>query len=365
MKVLFIGATNSNHTIRWVNSLAARGHEVLLACRGDQQQEFGEISPNVTIHYMKFGGGIGYYLNVPELRALYRKFKPDIVNAHYATGYTTLARLAGTRPLISSCWGSDVYDFPLHSERNRRMLCKNLNYADAIASTSHAMADQARDMIRDPNRDITVTPFGVDADLFSPAEQKVVNERPVIGIVKYLEPVYDIPLLIKAFAITYHNSTDVKPILSITGGGPLKDELVALAESLGVGDSVFFHDTIKNAEVPKTVRGFDIFVNCSIRESFGVAVVEAMACEIPVVVTNAPGYREVVVDGETGIVLPDRDPETMAAAFRKLLDDPALRERYGKAGRKRVLENYVWDNNVTTMENLYISVAEKYRKGKK
>jgi len=363
MKILLIGALNSNHTKRWANAMAARGHTVMVAHRPDQTDDMGDLHPSVKTAALKFGGtNYSYYLNVPSLRKIYKKFRPDVVNAHYATGYTTLARLAGARPLISSCWGSDVYDFPLKSKLNRRMLCKNLNQADAVASTSYAMADQARKMIGDPDRAITVTPFGVDTDLFSPAEQKVENQRPVIGIVKYLEPIYDIPLLIRAFALTYHSSGEVKPILSITGSGRLKEELVALADSLGVGDSVFFHDTIKNTEVPNTVRGFDIFVNCSLRESFGVAVVEAMACQIPVVVTNAPGYREVVVDGETGIILPDRDPETMAAAFRKLLGDPALRERYGKAGRKRVLENYVWKNNITTMENLYISVAEKHRK---
>ncbi|MGX8690946.1 MAG: glycosyltransferase, partial [Bacteroidaceae bacterium] len=91
--------------------------------------------------------------------------------------------------------------------------------------------------------------------------------------------------------------------------------------------------------------------------SFGVALVEAMACGIPVVATDTVGFREVVADAETGYVLKDRDPETMAQALLKLLSDKDLRERMGAAGRKRVLENYDWEQNVTTMENLFKKVS--------
>ena len=354
MKILLIGAATSNHTKRWVNSLSRKGHEVLLLCRGDQVDDHGEIDRAVKIHYLKFGGGIGYYLNVIEARKVYKAFKPEVVNAHYATGYGTMARLAALRPLVISCWGSDVYEYPYLGKRNRNMLKKNLVYADAIASTSYAMAEQAKWACGDNNKKVTVTPFGVDVKKFAPKEKEK-HDRPVIGIVKYLEPIYDIPLLIKAFSIVYKNE-EIKPILEIYGDGSLKKELIALTQELAVKDDVHFNGTIPNTQVPDVLNSFDVFVNCSKAESFGVAVVEAMACKIPVIVTDTEGFKEVVVDGKTGIVLKDRKPETMADALTLLLHDKELSSEMGENGRKRVLDIYDWDKNVTLMENLYEDV---------
>lgn len=356
MKILFIGAATSNHTIRWVNSLSKKGHEVLLVCRSDQKDKNNQILSQVKIKYLKFGGQTySYYFNVPQIRYIYKKFNPDIVNAHYATGYGTLARIARLKPLVISCWGSDVFDFPNHGKWCLNILRKNFNYSNAVASTSEAMAKEAKKHWNNPNRKVIVTPFGVDLNLFSPEIKKHFNNRPVIGLVKYLEPIYDIQLLIRAFSIVY-NQLDVKPLLKIYGSGSLKKELIELAKELNIDEAVKFTDTIPNTEVPQVLNTFDVFVNCSLRESFGVALVEAMSCCVPVVVTDTVGFREVVVDEVTGIILKDREPQTMAKALIRLLNNQELRIKFGKAGRKRVEELYDWEKNVEIMENLFYKV---------
>lgn len=357
MKILFIGAATSNHTVRWVNALSGLGHTVMLVSRGDQRHERNEIAIDVKVIYLKFRGSKGYYLNVPELRRIYNKFKPDVVNVHYATGYATLARLAHMRPLVVSCWGSDIYDFPWKNLRNQRLVCRNLNYANAVASTSIAMANKAREVLKNPEKEITITPFGVDTELFKPLEKNKDNHTPIIGIVKYLEPIYDVALLIKAFSIVC-NKLEAIPKLLIYGSGSQKEELIKLTEHLRIDNMVEFYDTIPNSQVPEVINSFDVFVNCSVRESFGVAVVEAMACEVPVVVTNAEGYREIVVDRETGIILQDREPESMATALIELLRNDEKRRQYGEAGRKRVLDLYDWKKNICIMEKLYKKVAQ-------
>lgn len=348
-----MGAAISNHTLRWVNSLSEKGHEVLLVCRGDQKanDENIKISPKVKVHYLCYGGGVGYYFNVPELRRVYKQFQPDIVNAHYATGYGAMARLAKIRPLVISFWGSDIYEYPYLSKLNRRLLYKNIKYADAIASTSIAMADKIKEVYPEYHKDICVIPFGVDTNLFKP-QKSTKNRRPIIGIVKYLKPIYDIPLLINAFSIIWHNA-DIKPLLHIYGGGPLQGELEMLCDKLGIRQDVHFFGTVPNTEIAEAINLMDIFVNCSKSESFGVALLEAMACEVPVVATNTEGYREVVNDGVTGIILKDRKPETMAAEIQRLLDDSELSKTLGINGRKRVMELYDWDIDVSIMENLY------------
>lgn len=368
MKIMFLGAAISNHTLRWVNSLSKKGHDVLMVCRDDQKNMSGEILDNVQVHYLKYGGGLGYYLNAFELNKVYKKYKPDIVNAHYATGYGTLARAAKVSPLVISCLGSDVFDFPFHNPFCKKILLKNFNYADAVASTSVVMAKKVKEIYPKLRKNIYVTPFGVDINLFKPDKIKK-NERPIIGIVKYLKPIYDIPLLIKAFSIV-HKQFDPKPILHIYGGGPLQEELEKMCSELEISKDVFFFGTIPNVELPKAINAMDIFVNCSKRESFGVALVEAMACEIPVIATDTEGFREVVENGVTGTILRDRMPETLADEIVRLLNDSELSESYGKNGRKRVMELYNWDDNVETMIKLYTDIilqkrSKLYLKGNK
>lgn len=362
MRILFLGAAISNHTLRWVNSLSERGHEILLVCRGDQKakDENIKISSKVRVYYLRFGGGIGYYLNIFELKKVYREFSPDIVNAHYATGYGTLARHAGTRPLIVSFWGSDIYDFPYHSRANKNMLYRNIKYADAIAATSIAMSAKIKEVYPTINKEVYVTPFGVDVNLFKPVPRTRKN-KPVIGIVKYLKPIYDIPLLIYAFAII-KKRTNIDPLLYIYGGGPLLEELKQLCKKLGISDDVTFFGTIPNTKIPKAINKMDVFVNCSKMESFGVALIEAMACGVPVVATNTEGYREIIENGVTGVILKDRDPQTMAEEIIKLLVNPALAKTYGENGRKKVLKLYDWEKNVSIMEKLYVDTISKYRK---
>lgn len=357
MRIMLFGSLISTHSAKWVNSLAARGHEVMLVSYPIASKKNIVFDDRVRVHLLRFSGKIGYYLNIPEVRKLAKKFRPDVINAHYASGFGTLVRWARLRPFVISCYGSDVFTYPFLSKFNMYIIRKNLNYADAIGCTSHIMAEQARMVMGKPKQKITVTPFGVNVKNCTPSSEKKTNERPIIGIVKYLEPIYDIPLLINAFAILRKEWT-IKPILRIYGDGHLKEELIELTKQLGVSKDVQFMGPIPNVDVPNAVNEMDIFVNCSLKESFGVNMVEAMACEVPVVATDTAGAREVIDQNVTGIVLKDRKPETMAAVFKELLSDPDRRMAMGKAGRERVLRLYDWEKNVVIMEDLYKSLIK-------
>lgn len=354
MRIMIIGPELSTHPKRWAIAMASRGHEVLLVSREDQKDQKRELPDNIKVIYLSHGGRLGYYLNVPEVKKICREYKPDIVNAHYASGNGTLARLSGVRPLVISCWGSDIFEYPYQNAINKYILKKNFKYADAIASTSKSMAEEARKVMGDPNLDITVTPFGVNPSVFYNKHLEKNKNRPVIGIVKYLKPIYDIELLIKAFAIV-KQTTDA-PVLHIYGDGPLRRKLEGMCTELGISDSVTFFGIVPNTEVPDILNTFDIFVNCSKRESFGVAVVEAMACELPVVVTQTSGYCEIVDNEVNGVILKDRNPHTMANTLLHLLRDDSERERLGRAGRQKVLEEYDWESNITIMEKLFESL---------
>jgi glycosyltransferase involved in cell wall biosynthesis len=88
-------------------------------------------------------------------------------------------------------------------------------------------------------------------------------------------------------------------------------------------------------------------------ESFGVSALEAMACECPVVASDADGFTEVIEDGVSGIIVPRRNTEAAAAALQKFIDNPQMKEKMGKAARERVCKLYEWDTNVKQMVEIY------------
>jgi len=96
-------------------------------------------------------------------------------------------------------------------------------------------------------------------------------------------------------------------------------------------------------------------------ESFGVAIIEASACGVPVVVSNAGGLPEVVVDEQTGFIVPRNNPKEAAERFLRLLRNLQLRKEMGNAGRQFVLENYEWKENADRMECLYETIVKEYR----
>ena len=120
MKIIFLGEAASIHTIRWVNSLSKQGIEVILVSLRGQTSKIDGIDKKVKVIYLPFGTKLGYYLNIYSLKKIISKEKPDIINAHYASGYGTLGRLSGFKKKLLNVWGSDVYDFPNESKMKKK-----------------------------------------------------------------------------------------------------------------------------------------------------------------------------------------------------------------------------------------------------
>ncbi len=360
-KVVLLGPVSVIHTQRWATALAERGIDVVLATQHPDPD--WPVPAGVRVVALPYTGAAGYFANVAALRRLLRTERPDLLNAHYASGYGTTAALAQFRPWLLSVWGSDVYDFPYEGRLKGWWLRRNLRQADAIASTSHAMAKQVRRLLPG-HGDIAITPFGVDVERFSPQPQTKAHDGLVIGTVKTLAPKYGIDVLLRAFALLVDGAgleRGSEPGLSlvIVGGGPQRAELESLAAALGIAAKVRFVGAVPHADVPRWLNGFDVYAAASRldSESFGVAILEASSCGLPVVVSDAGGLSEVVSDGVTGLVVARDDPQALAMALAGLVASPAQRQRLGVAGRQHVIDHYEWQATVDHMVVCMQSVA--------
>jgi len=361
MKIALLSGGSSVHTIRWANGLSEAGLDVHLV---SFQPLIESVCPSVRVHILKNFGPIGYFLHVPRVRKLLMKLKPDLVHAHYASGYGTLARLSSFRPFVLSVWGSDVYDFPKKSQIHNWLVKRNLSGADAVTSTSHCMATQVRSIL--PSLDVIhVIPFGVDLDDYCDSCDLAISEPAegeiVVGTVKVLAPKYGIDTLIRAFALVHKDLCIEEPGLTnglklkIVGEGPQRAELEKLAKSLELEDKILFIGRVEHRHVPALLYSMDIFTALSTldSESFGVAAVEAGAAGLPSVVSNVGGLPEVILDNVTGLIVKKECPRSAANAIKKLIHDRQLRHRLGVNARKNVQEQYNWQSNVADMVSLY------------
>lgn len=361
MKVLILSDPNSSHTLKWAQSLAQREISIFIFGIGKLKTDYThEINIQVkmfeTPTIRREGALLKYkYLTaLPSLLKSIKNFKPDIIHAHYASSYGLLGALSRFHPLIISVWGSDVFSFPLKSLIHKKILIYTLNKADEILSTSHVMKKEASLYTK---KEIKVTPFGVDLNQFTSknVESLFSQEDIVIGTIKTLEEKYGIEYLLRAFKILNDKYPNKQLKLLIVGGGSLESHLKKLAHNLGIEKNTIFSGSVPFSDTPKYHNMLSVSVSVSVSnsESFGVAIIEASACEKPVVVSNVGGLPEVVEDKITGFIVPPKNPEATANAIDKLILDKNLREKMGKAGRERVSRLYNWEDNVQQMINIY------------
>lgn len=280
------------------------------------------------------------------IRRQVREFAPDLVHAHWLIPQGAAAALAGLRvPLACTCHGSDINgfngDLAVRIKRHAAAACDRL----AVVSNGLGVALRSRlPGVPTP----AVLPMGVDLRVrFTPAAEscRVPGRLLFVG---RLVPVKGVDVLIRALPAIVAACPDVS--LDIAGDGPLRAELEAMAESLGVGKRVRFLGKIAQTDLPDLYRSATACVVPSVRtasgeeEALGLVMVEAMGCGCPVVGSDLPGMAEVLVHECTALVFASEDPVSLAASVLRLLGQPGLAACLAHQGREAVLVRFDWEN---------------------
>jgi glycosyltransferase involved in cell wall biosynthesis len=201
-----------------------------------------------------------------------------------------------------------------------------------------------------------VAPLGVDPDVFRPVAILPRTDRLEILCVGRLVPAKGQHVLIAAFAeLALHNRNIC---LRLIGNGPdeasLKDEVARR----GLGHQVIFEGPVNQDRILEFYRRADLFVLPSFAEGIPIALMEAMAMEIPCVSTFIAGIPELIRPDIDGILVAPSDQHALAAAMKRLLDDSDLRSRLGRAGRRRVIEKYNLKRNVAHLAAILVRRIE-------
>jgi glycosyltransferase involved in cell wall biosynthesis len=237
-----------------------------------------------------------------------RRIDADLLHAHWLPAGWVAARTG--KPYVVQVWGTDVE----LARRAPRLARSVVRRARLVIAASTALADSAREL---GATEVRVIPSGVDL----PADVGAEADPPEVLYAGRLSPEKGVEELVAA-------SRGLN--LVVAGDGPLR---ALVPKALGF---------VPHDELERLYARAAVVVCPSRREGFGVACLEAMAHARPVVATAVGGLRDLVLDGETGLVVPPRDPLALRAALERLLGDPGLRGRLGAAGRLRAQERFSW-----------------------
>jgi colanic acid/amylovoran biosynthesis glycosyltransferase len=239
-------------------------------------------------------------------------------------------------PVIISCRGSQINIAPHNLERAsiREGLRATFQRAAATHCVSEAIKQEARQYGLDPAKAWVIRP-AVDPDFFYPSDR--LKSEDAFKLITTGSLIWGKGFEYALLAVRRVIDRGFRLHFRIIGEGPEKQRLLYTIQDLGLQEHVRLLGQLSPAAVRSTLQEADVFVLSSLSEGISNAVLEAMACGLPVVTTDCGGMREAVQDGVEGFVVPIRQPKLLAHALMQLADDPELRERMGQAGRKRIL----------------------------
>jgi glycosyltransferase involved in cell wall biosynthesis len=336
--------------------LAQRGHRVIVVTRPSERWTHEGREAGFT-HLGLFRSPVGP-VGAVRLATLLRAEQVRVVHAHKGGGRTLvlLARLAGPRPPLIVNRG---VSFPLSLAA--RLIDRGPLVARVVAVCEAIRADLVRQGV--PAAKIEVVYSGTDTERFDPVRADGPRVRAELGLAPGVPLVTQIGVregkgnddVLRAFARVHAAQPDAR--LLLVGARPDKrPPLEALSAALNLGRAVTiwgYRDDVADILAASTVSVDASFVGLGITGSLR----ESLAMHTPVVAAAAMGNPELVIDGETGLLVPPRDPGAMAVAVLRLLADPAWAETLARAGRRRVEARFSTRAKVERLEALYARVA--------
>ena len=345
-----------NQVLLTVLGLRALGHRAMLVANAEGElrqraKEGLELIPLTPKTEMDLSAAW-------RLSRLIKQLRPDVVHAHdpHGVAMAALALSMSTQLDKPTLVAARRVDFHIKGNalsrwKYRQVDCficaseaiRQMVVADGVPAAHAVTVHEGVDLGH-----IAAAPrANLHADLWLP------HEAPIVGNVAALVPHKGQRHLVDAAAIVVKQVPDARFV--IAGEGELRATLERQIRDKHLEKHVFLAGF--RPDILSVHKAFDVFVMSSVTEGLGTSLLDAMACGKPIVATTAGGMPEVVADGETGILVPPRDGEALAAAIIRLLKDPALRARMGAAGERRVHEHFSAERMVQDTLELYKRVC--------
>lgn len=301
-------------------------------------------------------GVIQEYPYLPGLPAEIEMLRPEIVHAESHLFLTTVQAVRKARSLGSP---SVVTVHGVFADRGVAVNLAQYAYLRTLGLEVFRSADRVicltsgdvKEIVRFgcPLEKIRLVPNAVDTERFKPCKER--EDDLVVWVGRFV-PEKGLEYLVEAAKIVADEFEDVRFLL--VGYGPLKAKIMKLVYDRGLlGRFLRFTGALSRDEVAKVLGKAAVFVFSSLKEGLPLSVLEAMACGVPVVVSDIQGINEIISDQHNGFLVPPKKPEALANVVLTLLNDKNLRRRLGQNARQLMVERYSWDMVISKMEKVY------------
>ncbi|GIV59674.1 N-acetyl-alpha-D-glucosaminyl L-malate synthase BshA [Rhodocaloribacter litoris] len=354
-------------------ALAARGHQIHFIAYS-MPFRLGSVQENIFFHEVNVNAYPlfeypPYTLNLTSKMVDVVKYERlDLLHVHYAIPHATSAVLArdilateGLHvPVVTTLHGTDI-TIVGRDPSFAPVVSYSINRSDGVTAVSEYLRQETLCCCGGVTAEIEVIPNFIDTRRFRRTNKEHFKQaicpkgEKLLVHVSNFRPVKRAPEVVEVFHRLRSENLPVKLIL--VGDGPDRVPTEHLARQRGVYEDIRFLG--KQEPVEEILSIADVFLMPSGSETFGLAALEAMACEVPVVASNIGGLPELVVDGETGFLCPLGDIEAFTARTREILLDEALHARMAKAARARAVNTFDVRHIVPLYEAYYERVRER------
>jgi glycosyltransferase involved in cell wall biosynthesis len=291
-----------------------------------------------------------------------REFDPEVLHVQFADKAARILPMLSRaqRPIVVTCHGSDVNTAQLRGTQYLLQLRQLFRQVTLFQCVSKSVRDSALRCGCPPEK-LRVLHIGCPVD-YSRAAPTSRTTDCVFACVGALVKNKGHHTMLCAFRQCLERMPQAE--LHLFGDGPEKSVLTQLATELGIRKHVLFHGHLEHALVQKAMREVDVAILVSEKDEFGrgegmpVSLKEAGALGLPSIGTRCDGIPELVLDGETGIIIEQRDQNALANALAALAANPELRSRLGAAARKRISENFNLDIQLKRLADFYAEAIE-------
>jgi sugar transferase (PEP-CTERM/EpsH1 system associated) len=356
--------------VQCINGMPAHKYRHAVVCLTHYTAFADKITqPGVELFALHKPPGLGLSTHV-ALWKLLRRLRPAILHTYNlaAAEYAFTATLAGVPVRIHAEHGRDAGD-PHGKNRKHNLLRRLLvPFIDRYVPVSGDLHHWLKTVVGIPDAKNQLIDNGVDTAHFTPAPAPLLSPGPwsgepapvVIGTVGRVQDVKNQAALIEAFirlrALAPAEAARLR--LVIVGDGPLRAALARQVADAGIGEQVWLAGA--RSDIADLMRTFSVFALPSIAEGMPVTLLEAMSCGLPVVASRVGGIPELVLENNTGLLVPPNDPQALAEALSLYVRQPALARQHGAAGRARIEARY----SIAAMLSGYTSLYDALCKTK-
>jgi glycosyltransferase involved in cell wall biosynthesis len=355
------------YTYNLSKKLLEKGHEVVVITRGSFKKTQTEIFNNIEIIRAPYVPIYPFYLKIHGIfvNKVLKSLESNIDLVHIHTPLSPFVKTS--LPIITTVHTPMLTDYrqveiksiySLLSKISARFISyplekKLIQSSDVITTVTKSVAQELKEFYFD-SKSINVVENGVDEKIFYPKKEK--SEKSIkyamfVGRIDREKGLFD---LVECGRYICKERPELYFI--IAGKGRDLNKLIKKIKNAGLQDRFIFLGQVNKDNLVKLYQNATLFILPSYHEGLPSVVLEAMSCSLPVIVTDVRGNRDLITQGENGIIIPPKEPKKIAEAINMLLGDKKLRQYLGENARNTIIKNYTWDIIANKMLNCYESL---------